>query len=37
MIAIAMKPIVFAHGYLEFGNLGAVQYFNGVKQHLEEK
>nr|AER58210.1 lipase LipAAc [uncultured Acidobacteriota bacterium] len=32
-----MKPIVLAHGYLGFGNLGAIQYFNGVKQHLEEK
>ena len=33
----AVKPIVLAHGYLGFANLGAVQYFNGVKQHLEDK
>lgn len=32
-----MKPIVLAHGYLGFGNLGFIEYFNGVKQHLEKK
>jgi pimeloyl-ACP methyl ester carboxylesterase len=32
-----MKPVVLAHGYLGFGDLFHVDYFNGVKKHLEDK
>ena len=32
-----MKPVVLAHGYLGFDKFAELEYFRGVKAHLEKR
>lgn len=34
---VMQHGIVLAHGYLGFGQIGALEYFRGVKEHLESR